>query len=162
MALLHKSDAARTALWVSCRHDQTCAVMYQTTNWKACNAALKARGSLMICLDRDMQWHGAPSDKRGRTPTFSDAAIQFCLTIKCLFNLALRQATVMVQSFTQAGLCCSNQWRQLVVVPDILDVSSMIGRRPRDFRRTRSDIDRAWEFANGRFVEAKREISMVD
>lgn len=33
---------------------------YQTTNWKAYNAALKARGSLMIWLDRDMPWHGAP------------------------------------------------------------------------------------------------------
>jgi len=65
---------------------------YKTTHWKAYNAALKARGSLMIWLDRDMHWLGSPLGKRGRTQTFSDAAIQFCLTIKCLFNLALRQA----------------------------------------------------------------------
>ena len=71
---------------------------YKTTNWKAYNAALKARGSLMIWLDRDMSWYGSPLGKRGRTQTFSDAAIQFCLTIKCLFNLALRQAVGMVQS----------------------------------------------------------------
>ncbi|PRP72025.1 hypothetical protein BUE93_03810 [Chromobacterium amazonense] len=62
---------------------------YKTTNWKTYNAALKARGSLMIWLDRDMRWHGSALGKRGRTLTFSDAAIQFCLTIKCLFNLAL-------------------------------------------------------------------------
>ncbi|AXE31370.1 IS5 family transposase [Chromobacterium phragmitis] len=71
---------------------------YKTTNWKTYNAALKARGSLMIWLDRDMRWHASAHGKRGRTPTFSDAAIQFCLTIKCLFNLALRQAVGMVQS----------------------------------------------------------------
>lgn len=65
---------------------------YQTTNWKAGNAALKARGSLMIWLDRGTQWHGALRGKRGRTLSFSGAAIQFCLAIKCLFNLALRQA----------------------------------------------------------------------
>jgi len=78
---------------------------YKTTNWKTYNAALKARGSLMIWLDRDMNWHGSPLGKRGRTPTFSDAAIQFCLTIKCLFSLALRQAVGMVQSLLElAGL----------------------------------------------------------
>ncbi|KIA80876.1 transposase [Chromobacterium piscinae] len=78
---------------------------YKTTNWKTYNAALKARGSLMIWLDRDMRWHGSALGNRGRTPTFSDAAIQFCLTIKCLFNLALRQAVGMVQSLLKlAGL----------------------------------------------------------
>ena len=49
-------------------------------------------------LDRDMQWLAAPGGKRGRNPTFSDAAIQFCLSIKCLFAQPLRQALGMVQS----------------------------------------------------------------
>lgn len=49
-------------------------------------------------LERDMQWLAAPSGKRGRSPTFSDAAIQFCLSIKCLFVQPLRQALGMVQS----------------------------------------------------------------
>ena len=71
---------------------------YRTTNWKAYNAALKARGSLTMWLDRDMQWLASPSGKRGRSQTFSDAAIQFCLSIKCLFGQALRQALGMVQS----------------------------------------------------------------
>ena len=57
---------------------------YKTTNWKRYNQALKARGALMIWLDRDLQWSGLASGKRGRTPLFSDAAIQFCLTIKSL------------------------------------------------------------------------------
>ena len=36
------------------------------------------------------------SGKRGRSPKFPDAAIQFCLSIKCLFGQPLRQALVMV------------------------------------------------------------------
>ena len=78
---------------------------YRTTNWKAYNAALKARGSLLIWLDPSMSWHGQASGKRGRSPTFSDEAIQFCLSIKCLFSLPLRQAMGMTQSLLQlAGL----------------------------------------------------------
>ncbi len=49
----------------------------------------------MIWLDRDLQWSGLASGKRGRPSLFSDAAIQFCLTIKSLFGLALRQAMGM-------------------------------------------------------------------
>lgn len=60
------------------------------------NAALKARGSLTIWLDEGISWFAASSGKRGRSPQFSDAAIQFCLTIKNLFGLALRQTTDFV------------------------------------------------------------------
>ena len=45
-----------------------------------------------------MAWHAAPSGKRGRQQTFSDAAIQACLTIKVLFGLPLRQTTGFVAS----------------------------------------------------------------
>jgi hypothetical protein len=78
---------------------------YRTTNWKAYNAALKTRGSLLIWLDPAMHWHGQARGKRGRSPTFSDEAIQFCLSIKCLFSLPLRQAMGMTHSLLQlAGL----------------------------------------------------------
>lgn len=78
---------------------------YRTTNWKMYNEALKSRGSLLIWLDPSMNWHGQPSGKRGRSPRFSDQAIQFCLSIKCLFNLPLRQAMGMTQSLLRlAGL----------------------------------------------------------
>ncbi len=78
---------------------------YRTTNWAQYNAALKARGSLTMWLDKDMQWLDKPSGKRGRCRTFSDAAIQFCLSIKCLFGQPLRQALGMVQSLLKlAGL----------------------------------------------------------
>ena len=35
-----------------------------------------------------MCWHGGASGKRGRSPKFSEAAIQFCLAIKSLLRLA--------------------------------------------------------------------------
>ena len=69
---------------------------YRTTNWKQYNAGLKARGSLSIWMDKRMTWFAAGSGKRGRSPKFSEAAIQFCLTLKNLFSLALRQTTEVV------------------------------------------------------------------
>jgi hypothetical protein len=91
---------------------------YRTTNWKAYNAALKARGSLLIWLDPAMNWHGQASGKRGRSPGFSDEAIQFCLSIKCLFSLPLRQAMGMGTAQSLLGLAGLN-WP----VPDYSTVS---------------------------------------
>jgi hypothetical protein len=53
---------------------------------------------LTIRLDKSMSWFSAASGKRGRSPQFSDSAMQFCLTIKNLCGLALRQTTGFVQS----------------------------------------------------------------
>lgn len=39
---------------------------YKTTNWADYNASLKARGSLTVWLDKDMQWYATVSGKRGR------------------------------------------------------------------------------------------------
>ncbi len=71
---------------------------YKTTNWPACNGALKRRGSLRIWFDREISWDAAPTGRRGRQPTYSDAAIQTCLTMKVLFGMALRQTTGFVES----------------------------------------------------------------
>lgn len=96
---------------------------YKTTNWGEYNAALKARGSLTIWLDKDMQWYAPASGKRGRQRVFSDTAIQFCLSIKCLFGLALRQSLGLVESLLRlAGL----DWR----VPDF----STVCRRQKTLR----------------------------
>jgi hypothetical protein len=60
---------------------------------------------LLIWLDPKMNWRGQPSGKRGRSEKFSDQAIQFCLSIKCVFNLPLRQAMGTTQSLLRlAGL----------------------------------------------------------
>lgn len=45
-----------------------------------------------------MTWHAPPDGSPGRPAVFSDVAIQFCLTIKVLFKLPLRQTTGMVAS----------------------------------------------------------------
>ena len=71
---------------------------YRTTDWSSYSACLRNRGSLLIWLDREMVWLAPHDGSPGRPAVFSDAAIQFCLTIKVLFKLALRQATGMVAS----------------------------------------------------------------
>ncbi|QFG37683.1 DDE family transposase [Paracoccus pantotrophus] len=80
-------------------------VRYRTTNWKSYNDALKQRGSLLIWLDKDMTWLAPKVGRNGRPSVFSDAAIQFCLMVKVLFGLPLRQTTGMVTSIlSMAGL----------------------------------------------------------
>ena len=64
---------------------------YRTTNWSAYNAALRRRGSLLAWLDREMEWSAPKRGRPGRPETFSDAAMQFCPSIKVLFGLALRR-----------------------------------------------------------------------
>ena len=53
---------------------------------------------MLIWLDKDMTWLAPPDGNSGRQAVFSDTAIQFCLTIKVLFKLPLRQTTGMVAS----------------------------------------------------------------
>ncbi len=74
---------------------------HKTTNWSANNEALCQRGSLTIWFDTDMEWIPPPTGKRGRQQSFSDAAIQACLTMKVLFGMPLRQTTGFVQSLLQ-------------------------------------------------------------
>ena len=45
-----------------------------------------------------MSWDAAPTGRRGRQQSYSDAAIQTCLTMKVLFGMALRQTTGFVES----------------------------------------------------------------
>ena len=71
---------------------------YRTTNWSSYTAALCKRGSLLVWLDKGMAWLAPPDGSPGRPAVFSDAAIQFCLTIKVLLKLPLRQTTGMVAS----------------------------------------------------------------
>lgn len=102
----------------------------RTTNWRSYNLALKQRGSLLIWFDPETDWLAVPSGKRGRSATFTDAAIQACLTLKALFGLPLRQTTGLVASLLelagldwpvpdfstlcrrQKGLCVSIPYRQ--------------------------------------------------
>ena len=71
---------------------------YRTTNWSEYNEALKHRESLMVWLDADLQWQAPASGRPDRPAVFSDAAIQFCLTLKCMFALGLCQAAGLTES----------------------------------------------------------------
>ena len=78
---------------------------YRTTNWSSYTASLRNRGSLLIWVDKDMSWLVPHDGSPSRPNVFADAAIQFCLTIKVLFKLPLRQTTGMVASLVKlAGL----------------------------------------------------------
>jgi hypothetical protein len=68
---------------------------YRTTNWSSYTTSLRKRGSLLIWMHKDLTWLAPPD---GRLAVFSNAANQFCLTIKVLFKLPLRQTTGMVAS----------------------------------------------------------------
>ena len=63
-------------------HEQTYTPTNRTKNWRTYNAALKQRGSLQVWFDPESIWLAEPSRKRGRSATFTDAAIQTCLTLK--------------------------------------------------------------------------------
>lgn len=52
-----------------------------------------------------MEWFAAPDGRPGRPLRFSDRAIEFCLTLKGLFQLPLRQVTGLARSLLRlAGL----------------------------------------------------------
>ena len=61
---------------------------YKTKNWPAYNEALKRRGSLAVWFDPKMNWEAAPTGRRDRQQSYSDAAIQTCLSMKVLFGMA--------------------------------------------------------------------------
>ena len=55
----------------------------------------------MIWFDPEMEWRPPPTGRRGPQSSFSEAAIQTCLTMKVLFGMPLRQTTGFVQSLLQ-------------------------------------------------------------
>ncbi len=77
------------------------AARYRMTNWKSYNESLRRRGSPLIWMDKDMVWLANKAGRRGRPPVFSGAAIQFCLMVKVLFGLPLRQTTGTVASILE-------------------------------------------------------------
>ena len=84
---------------------------YKTRNWGDYNLSLDQRGSLSIWFDPQMVWEADASGRRGRQQTYSDAAIQACLTLKVVFVLPLRQTTGFLENLLKlVGL--------YLVVPD--------------------------------------------
>lgn len=74
---------------------------YRVRNWREYNKSLIHRGSLTLWIDESAchQWYADNiHPHRGRPFTYSDIAIQTCLTLKHLYRLSLRAC----QGFTQS------------------------------------------------------------
>ena len=84
-------DSLRESMPLHALDKQATPARYRTTNWSGYTASLRRRGSLLIWVDKEMTWLAPRDGRPGRPAVFSDAAIQFCLSIKALFKLPLRQ-----------------------------------------------------------------------
>ncbi len=60
--------------------------IYRTTNWFSYNQALINRGNISIWFDPTIKWYAQPQGKHGRSQTYSDTAIQYCLMINLYSN----------------------------------------------------------------------------
>jgi len=76
---------------------------------------------MLLWIDKKMDWLAPKGGKQGRAEKFSDAAIQFCLMVKNLFGLALRQTCGMVASLLKLSsldnttLCRRQQHLQVCI-----------------------------------------------
>ncbi|MEG2974719.1 MAG: IS5 family transposase, partial [Comamonas sp.] len=85
---------------------------YRTTNWSEYNEVLKRRGSLMAWIDADLQWQAPASGRPGRPAVFSDAAVQFCLTLTCMFGLGHRSAALyLLIDCTGVKMLGEGEWK---------------------------------------------------
>ena len=99
---------------------QTPSTTYRLRNWKDYNASLIARGSLTLWIDEDIEdwWREKQkTGKPGASPTFSEKAIQACLSLRLLLKLPLRQT----QGFLNSLFRLTQQER--LPVPDYTTLS---------------------------------------
>ncbi|MEO0332431.1 MAG: IS5 family transposase [Bacteroidota bacterium] len=81
---------------------------YKPQDWKAYNESLCRRGSLTLWLEERVYRHWRDISQLGKVvgeQQYSDVVIEFCLTIKQVYGLALRQCTGFIKSiFALMGL----------------------------------------------------------
>lgn len=76
-------------------------VKYKIENWSEYNKSLIHRGKITLWIEEGLieSWIKADkSGKRGRSNTYSDQAIEFCLTLKYLYRLPYRATEGCVNS----------------------------------------------------------------
>ena len=98
---------------------QTHSTTYRLRNWKDYNASLIARGSLTLWIEEDLDawWlEKQKTGKPGASPTFSEKAIQACLSLRLLLKLPLRQTQGFVGSLFHLT-------QQALPVPDYTTLS---------------------------------------
>ena len=80
---------------------------HRVRNWRQYNEGLKKRGSITLWISEEAleQWRYQGAARRGAQPTYSDLAIECCLTLRSIYHLPLRQTEGFVQSiFEQVHL----------------------------------------------------------
>lgn len=97
-----------------------------------------------------MAWHAPHEGRSGRPPVFSNAALQFCLSVKVLFKPPLRQTAGMVASLLRlAGLdwpvsddsmLCRRQKTLKVQIPQGDDICTLTADGACDTRRCHSAV----------------------
>ena len=80
---------------------QTQKTTYRLRNWREYNAALVGRGSLTLWIEADIATWWLSKDtsgKPGASRTYSDKALEVCLSLRVLLRLPLRQCEGFVRS----------------------------------------------------------------
>ena len=110
---------------------------YKLKNWSAYNNSLKQRGKLSIWLSEDVSkgWYYNLERCPGGKIEYSDLAIEFCLTLRHLYNLGYRQTEGFIEDiFSMCSLrhlsvpCYSQIQRRSNSVPINIKVSQVTGK----------------------------------
>ena len=75
------------------RRDKFAKAKYRVTNWSEYNEAMRMRGDFTVWLDASVakHWTAKRRKSRGGQATYSDLAIEVCLTLAAVFRQPLRQ-----------------------------------------------------------------------
>ena len=73
---------------------------YRIANWRAYDAALRDRGDLTVWVTPEAlaAWHSLPTGRRGRSPTYSDTAIETGVMLRLAFGRPWRQTEGLLRS----------------------------------------------------------------
>src|SRR5512135_1640120 len=73
---------------------------YRIANWRAYDAALRDRGDLMVWVTPEAlaAWHPPQTGRPGRSPTYSDLAIETGMMLRLAFGRPWRQTEGLLRS----------------------------------------------------------------
>ncbi len=75
----------------------------RVTNWAEYDESLRRRGDLTVWISDDALglWEAAPRTTPGGQPSYSDLAIELCLTLGIVFKQPLRQTEGLMSSIAR-------------------------------------------------------------
>jgi hypothetical protein len=82
------------------RHHKFDKAPFNVTNGSEYNESLRRRGDITVWIDDSVAdaWAAPASNRRGKPATYSNLAIETCLTVRSVFGLALRQTQGFMRS----------------------------------------------------------------